>query len=236
MRLPAFLTLTYFTVIFAVIVIAYGEVVRRAETNELAYSVKDGQTYLSDFVQFWACGKLILDPATRQKIYDPLAIHQAMPVAVPVEDRIVPAVPFFIVLMAPWALLPVNTSFIAWIFLSVASMAAGSWMLLKDVKGASRLAIGGFLAAILVAQPSWFTLFIGHACFFQYFFLCLFFWGLLKKRDWVAGLGMALASFKSSSNFVCSVWQWLQSVWTILSTFPASWPNMSTTNRVLCRA
>lgn len=55
MRLPAFITLTYFTVIFAVIVVAYGEVARRAQTNELAYSVKDKQIYLSDFVQFYTC-------------------------------------------------------------------------------------------------------------------------------------------------------------------------------------
>jgi Glycosyltransferase family 87 len=196
MRLPAFITLTYFTVIFAVIVVAYGEVARRAQTNELAYSVKDKQIYLSDFVQFYTCGKLVLDPATRLKVYDPRAINQAMPVGIPPEDRIIPAVPFFIVLMAPWALLPLNTSFIVWILLSAAAMAAGSFILLKDLKGASNLAILGFLAAILVAQPSWFTLFIGHACLFQYFFLCLFFWGLHKKNDWVAGAGMALASFK----------------------------------------
>ncbi|HMY04877.1 MAG TPA: hypothetical protein PKA48_16040, partial [Candidatus Obscuribacter sp.] len=109
------LTITYFTIIAAVLVVPYGELVKRAQTNELAFSTRNKQLYLSDFVQFYTCGKLVLEPATRTRIYDPAAINKAMPVAVPMEDRIIPAVPFFIVLMAPWALLPVDTSFLVWI-------------------------------------------------------------------------------------------------------------------------
>lgn len=196
MRLPAFLTITYFTIVFSVITVAYGEIVHRAQTNELAFSNRDKQIYLSDFVQFYTCGKLVLNPQTRTRIYDPLAINQAMPVAVPVEDRIIPAVPFFIVFMAPWACLPVDTSFIAWILLSMLAMAGGSLLLLKGYRQASWQAAVGYMAAILMAQPSWFTLFIGHACFFQYFFIATFFFAFFKKKDWLAGAGMALASFK----------------------------------------
>jgi len=190
------LTITYFTIIAAVLVVPYGELVKRAQTNELAFSTRNKQLYLSDFVQFYTCGKLVLEPSTRTRIYDPAAINKAMPVAVPMEDRIIPAVPFFIVLMAPWALLPVDTSFLVWILLSAICMAGGSLLLLRGWKEATPLACLGFLTAILMAQPSWFTLFIGHACFYQYFFLSLFFFALLHKKDALAGAGMALASFK----------------------------------------
>lgn len=191
-----FFTLTYFTIIASLCFASYREVVVRAEKNELAYSIKDKQVSLSDFVQFWVCGKLVLNPETRHRVYDPTAINQAMPVAVPVEDRIIPAVPFFIVLMAPWALMPVDQSFLLWIAASLLSMGAITALLLKDLRGGGTLSIAGFITAILAAQPTWFTVFIGHACLFQYLFIGLFFWGLLKKNDPIAGAGMALASFK----------------------------------------
>src|SRR5262245_29367239 len=116
------------TIVFAISIAAYGEIVKKALHNQLAYQCSGGYVYLSDFVQFYTAGKMV-STGQGASVYDAAAINKNMPIALPQDDRILLATPFFISLMTPLSLLSVHAGFICWIVLSLASLMAGSYLI-----------------------------------------------------------------------------------------------------------
>lgn len=183
------------TVVFAITAAAYAELAKRALHSELAYTYHGDNVYLSDFVQFYTAGKMV-STGQGKLVYDAVAINKNMPIALPQDDRILLAMPFFISFMAPLALLPVHAGFICWILLSLAALVVASHSILKGRRHLGKPMIAMVIFFILASLPAWFTLFVGHACFFQYLFIAVFFWALFSNRDLPAAAALALASFK----------------------------------------
>lgn len=188
--------LAYLAAVSGITIAAYGEIVNRASQNQLAYTCHNKNVYLSDFVQFYTAGKLV-SSGQGQLIYDAEAISKNMPVPLAQDTRIfVLFMPFFISFVAPITLLSLHASFIFWILLSLASLTAASILILKGRRHFGAQMVATIVFCILASQPAWFTLFTGHACFFQYLFIAVFFWALFSKKDLPAALALALTSFK----------------------------------------
>lgn len=183
------------TVVFAITAAAYTELAKRALHRELAYKYHGDSVYLSDFVLFYTVGKMV-STGQGSHVYDAAAVNRNMPIVLPREDLILLAMPFFISLMAPLAFLSAHAGFTCWILLSLAAMVAASCLILKGSRHLGTLMTALVIFCILASQPSWFTLFIGHACFFQYLFIAVFFWALFSKKDLPAAFALALTSFK----------------------------------------
>lgn len=188
--------LAYLAAVSGVTLAAYGEIINRAFQNQLAYTCHDKNVYLSDFVQFYTAGKMV-SSGQGQLIYDAAAISKNMPVPLAQDTRIfVLFMPFFISFIAPITLLSLHASFIFWILLSLSSLTAASILILKGRRHFGAQMVATIVFCILASQPAWFTLFTGHACFFQYLFIAVFFWALSSKKDLPAALALALTSFK----------------------------------------
>jgi|AGTN01.3.fsa_nt_gi Protein of unknown function (DUF2029). len=188
------IAIAYIAVVFAISAATYLEIVKKAWHRELAYKYHDNYVYLSDYALFYTVGKMVSTGQGRL-VYDSTAINRNLPVALGRNDTILLAMPFFMAFMVPFSFLSVHSGFICWILLSVAALAVASCLILKG-RQFGTLECALVVICILASQPAWLTLFLGHACFFQYFFIAVFFWALNSKRDLSAAIALALTSIK----------------------------------------
>jgi hypothetical protein len=153
----------------------------------------------ADFVGYYRSAKMVLSP-DRHKIYDrelQLKYFNALGAAQESTQFIYSQnPPFFLVLLAPFALLPLNLSFKLWIALSIISSAGTLYLLMKNRHGSKLPTALIFTAAALVSASGWICILVGQMSWFMACLVALFFYALLSRKDALCGLALALSTGK----------------------------------------
>ncbi|MGP0075465.1 MAG: glycosyltransferase family 87 protein [Bryobacteraceae bacterium] len=162
-----------------------------------------GRPLGGDFVEFYTVGK-ILNQYPPARIYDlRLATdlqHAALPSMSETQMLVFGQAPFIASLFRPFALLPYEWAYVAWLGFSAGLYLASLALLFRTVRLNARDRKTGFLLALSVT-PFLFETWIGGQMSVVVFFIwVLFFWCLENDRGVIAGFGagfvLALCLFK----------------------------------------
>jgi len=172
------------------------------QQHQLLISSANGIISFSDFVRYYACGKIALSPeahkcydaAVQLKYFNEIIFERAgLLIGRPIITHYTPIV---YPLTIPIALAPINQAFPIWIVGGFAAVAAGFSLALNTGKQRpvwfSLLAVLGVAAtfptiiSLRMGQPSWFILATE----------CLYLWAFVRNRQNICGASVALLCFK----------------------------------------
>jgi alpha-1,2-mannosyltransferase len=164
-----------------------------------------GETFMgrplgSDFVQFYAAGRL-LNQHQFARIYDipdfARLQHEIVPEMAPTQMLIFAYPPALVQLFRPFALLPYKWAYCAWLVFSLAVYASGLWLLFRNRLCASyrRTAFLLSLSAPMYTLETWIG---GQLSVITFFAVALFVYCFENRWLALAGLALGLASFKPS--------------------------------------
>ncbi|MBS2010389.1 MAG: DUF2029 domain-containing protein [Cyanobacteria bacterium SZAS TMP-1] len=173
-----------------------------AERHELLVSASNGVISFSDFIRYYACGKIALsydahscyDPVVQLKWFNKIIFESAgLLVSRPLITHYTPIV---YPLAIPLALVSLSQAFSLWVLAGFAAVAAGFSLALNTAKKQplwlSLLIVLGVAAAfptiisLRMGQPSWFILALE----------CVYLWAFVQKKHVVSGACVALLCFK----------------------------------------
>lgn len=164
--------------------------------------------YYADFVGYYRSGKMILSD-DRTRIYDrqlQLKYFNELGAAQESSQFIYSQnPPFFFVILAPFALLPLNLSFKMWIVLSVFSAWISLHLLMKGLHNCGVKPSLMFTAAALLSAPGWICIAVGQMSWFITCLVALFFFAFLKSKNALCGLALALTTSKFQYVVLLSV-------------------------------
>lgn len=183
-----------------------------------------GETFMgrpmgSDFVQFYAAGKL-LNQHQPALIYDIPAFsklqHQVVPEMSPTQMLVFGYPPVVSALFRPFALLPYRWAYCVWLVFSLAIYTSGLWLLFRSLSRASyrRTAFLLALSAPMYTLETWMGAQLSVIGFFAVvLFLCCF------ERRWplLAGLALGLATYKPSLVAIPAAVMLLGGCWRMLA-------------------
>lgn len=159
----------------------------------------NGRTAISDFVHFYAAGAMA-QSADRLAVYDPaVQLKWLNYLVAPVHCHTVfymQYVPFIFPALIPLSKLSMLAAYWMWVLVSLALGAIALYVVLHDVRKVSGQYIPFIILLIISSMPSYITLYLGQTTWLMLSFFALYFVNWLKKRDFVAGLCLALASVK----------------------------------------
>lgn len=161
--------------------------------------VGQNSLHFADFVHFYRMGQIVLSE-DRKRIYEPAvqtkyleALHVLQP-----SNEIFYAQnpPFFFLMLAPFATLPIEAAFKLWIALSTVCGSAAIAMFLKTAKNSEPRLTAVIIAAAIASSPGWLALAVGQTSWFMLAIISMYFRALLLKKDLNAGLFLALSLCK----------------------------------------
>jgi alpha-1,2-mannosyltransferase len=188
-----------------------------------------GETFMgrpmgSDFVQFYAAGKLLnqYQPAL---IYDIPAFtklqHEVVPEMAPTQMLVFGYPPLVSELFRPFALLPYRWAYCAWLIFSLTLYVLSLWMLFRSLLRESyrRTAFLLALSAPMYTLETWIG---GQLSVIGLFAIVLFLCCFEKRWPWLAGLALGLATYKPSLVAIPAVVMVLGGCWRMLAGLSAS--------------
>ncbi|MBU6451752.1 MAG: DUF2029 domain-containing protein [Cyanobacteria bacterium REEB67] len=208
MKAVRLLLLTVWLAFFAISALASGIYLAGPLKDPLWYlhcappadSSRSAQNYqLIDFSQFYQAGQLALSPQAHQ-VYDP-AIQNAWAarlIAPCKPDKIFynQSVPFLYVLLIPFGKLAYNQAYVLWCLTTMAfALGALAWLVARVgfLRGWALLL---FLSGVIACLPFYLTIWHGQTTFLLTGIFALFALFVMQKRNALAGLMLALSTFK----------------------------------------
>jgi hypothetical protein len=180
-----------------------------------------------DFCVYYVGGKIALS-ADRASLYD-AAVQQRyladLRGSAPLNDKtlVMQCAPFFPCLMIPLVLVPIDTAFAIYFVGSVVAY-FGGFFLLTGLLPAKPRAPAGLLIWFLVAfalfgtVPSFITATLGQISNYLFFLVCAYFYCLYQRKDKLAGLFLALSSFKPHYALFWAIPALAQKRWRVIYT------------------
>jgi hypothetical protein len=183
-----------------------------------------GETFMgrpmgSDFVQFYAAGKL-LNQHQPALIYDIPAFtklqHQVVPEMSPTQMLVFGYPPVVSELFRPFALLPYRWAYCVWLVFSLTLYATGLWLLFRSLLRQSyrRTAFLLALSAPMYTLETWIG---GQLSVIGFFAVVLFLCCFEKRWPLLAGLALGLATYKPSLVAIPAVVMLLGGCWQMLA-------------------
>jgi hypothetical protein len=183
-----------------------------------------GETFMgrpmgSDFVQFYAAGKL-LNQQQPALIYDIPAFtklqHQVVPEMSPTQMLVFGYPPVVSELFRPFALLPYRWAYCVWLVFSLTVYATGLWLLFRSLLRQSyrRTAFLLALSAPMYTLETWIG---GQLSVIGFFAVVLFLCCFEKRWPLLAGLALGLATYKPSLVAIPAVVMLLGGCWRMLA-------------------
>ncbi len=154
-----------------------------------------------DFVAYYSAGR-IMDERGAAHVYDFAILHQVENQVVGYElgdDQILPYLhmPFQLPLLALMVNENYVSSFLRWDLFLIAIYLPGIFVFSKWILENMPLLAGrGFLAGAVVFFPFFVSLLLGQNTAILFLGVALLGWGIANKKDWYAGLGLALVSLR----------------------------------------
>ncbi len=183
-----------------------------------------GETFMgrpmgSDFVQFYAAGKL-LNQHQPAVIYDIPAFtelqHQVVPEMAPTQMLVFGYPPVVSELFRPFALLPYRWAYCVWLVFSLTIYASSLWLLFRTLLRASyrRTAFLLALSAPMYTLETWIG---GQLSVVGFFAVVLFLCCFEKRWPVVAGLALGLTTYKPSLMAIPAAVMILGGCWHMLA-------------------
>lgn len=159
---------------------------------------------VTDFFQYYQAGQLALSAELSHKVYDPEVQRQWL------NDLIAPLhsdkvfynqqPPFFYPLLTPLSLLPPNLAYPAWCVLQMAFGMTALFLLSRfgALQAKDRKL---FLLGVISCFPAYICLWHGNTSFWLLGWLALYAYCLYAKKDALAGVALALSTFKPQYVF-----------------------------------
>lgn len=164
-----------------------------------------GNSHYADFLGYYRSAKIVLSE-DRSRIYDrelQLKYFNSLGAAQQSTEFIYSQnPPFFFLLLAPFALLPLNLSFKLWIALSVLSTLAAVYLLLKVLHETKTSTAIFYTSAALLSAPGWICIAVGQMSWFMTALFALFFWAIRARKDLFCGIVLALSTSKFQYVFI----------------------------------
>jgi alpha-1,2-mannosyltransferase len=188
-----------------------------------------GETFMgrpmgSDFVEFYAAGKVI-NQHQAARIYDdayftPLQ-HKILPAMSPTQMLIFAYPPVVGQLFRPFALLPYKWAYCAWLVFSLALYATGLWLLFRGwaCAGYRRTAFLLSLSAPMYTLETWIG---GQLSVIGFFAVVLFISCFERRWPVLAGLALGLATYKPSLMAIPLAMMLVGGCWRMLAGFGIS--------------
>ena len=162
----------------------------------------------ADFVGYYRSGKMVLSE-DRNKIYDreiQLKYFNELGAAQQSDQFIYSQnPPFFFLMLAPFASIPLSISFKIWIALSIVLPATAIHFLMKELHQTKWNTNMIFVLAALLSVPGWICVFVGQMSWFVALFFTLFCLGFIKKNDVLTGIALSLITSKFQYVFVLGI-------------------------------
>ncbi len=188
-----------------------------------------GETFMgrpmgSDFVQFYAAGKL-LNQHQPAVIYDIPAFsklqHEIVPEMSPTQMLVFGYPPVVSALFRPFALLPYRWAYCAWLVFSLALYSSSLWLLFRTLLRATyrRTAFLLALSAPMYTLETWVG---GQLSVVGFFAVVLFLCCFEKRWPVLAGLALGLATYKPSLVAIPAAVMLLGGCWRMLAGLSAS--------------
>ena len=176
-----------------------GELLLAFFTHNLSLDQQGGQSGFTDFVHFYVAGKITLSPE-RIMFYSwdvqKHFLENLTHCVITGEDFYTQYVPLVFLLMAPYALLPMESAHLLFDTINLAIGLTGCWFLMKQFNlTKNRLAQLVILGA-LSSMPSWNTWYLGQISWLYVGIICFYFAFLLRHKSIWAGLALALSIIK----------------------------------------
>lgn len=180
-------------------------VVEPLQTNSLLLYYSPAGLKISDFVNFYYAGWMVLqgkaalvyDHATRMEMSNRLVAPFTVG-----EPLYCGYLPFVFVLMVPFALLPLVPAYFFW---CLVTLAFGAGMLILFLRNHMRWQprhIALFVLVVLWSLPSVLNFRLGQVVWLLLGLDVLFFWGMLARRDRMAGIALGLSAVKPQYTLV----------------------------------
>jgi hypothetical protein len=188
-----------------------------------------GETFMgrpmgSDFVEFYAAGKVI-NQHQAERIYDdayfsPLQ-HEILPAMSPTQMLLFAYPPVVGQLFRPFALLPYKWAYCAWLVFSLALYATSLWLLFRGwaCAGYRRTAFLFSLSAPMYTLETWIG---GQLSVIGFFAVVLFISCFEKRWPVLAGLALGLATYKPSLMAIPAAMMLVAGCWRMLAGFGIS--------------
>jgi hypothetical protein len=198
---PHFLSSFLYGIILAILfLLPAAELAKRATQHQLSIYRQDGLAFASDFVRFYTAGKIALSDE-RYRCYDRTVQESEFrrvlgPTNVTPEVMHIQYVPVVFPLMAPFALVPIDTAHAIWCLVSLAVAAAGGCLMLRQVRQLGWNDCGLWLLAVVASYPVFMTLLLGQISLIALGLFLIYFWAWYQKRDVLAGSIFALSIVK----------------------------------------
>lgn len=183
-----------------------------------------GETFMgrpmgSDFVQFYAAGKL-LNQHQPALIYDIPTFtklqHEVVPEMSPTQMLVFGYPPVVSELFRPFALLPYRWAYCVWLVFSLTVYASGLWLLFRNLLRQSyrRTAFLLALSAPMYTLETWIG---GQLSVIGFFAVVLFLCCFEKRWPLLAGLALGLATYKPSLVAIPAAVMLLGGCWRMLA-------------------
>ena len=214
-----FLNLAY--MLFAVIVLfsALSMCREAMEKNQFFVSTEDGHTMVQSYVPSFVAGKITLFDHRQRPYAEDVQLEWTNKVIEPYHvNRVMIGqfVPYFYDLMAPFAMLTLEQSFIAWCALSFTFALWGLALVLTKERGFSILASVAFMLGAFVSFPSLLNLRYGQVAWFLLGAASLYYYFWIKGKDFLSGFFLALISLKPNYAVYMAIPALAQRRWKII--------------------
>jgi len=192
-----------------------------ARHNVLVPADKNGTPIdMVDFLHFYQAGQLVIDPATRDRVYDPeiqLAWQRAYLKPGSIDKAFyIQYMPFVFPLMVPIGLLPAEAAFLLWTALSLIAGLVGI-LLLNSLVRRSYRQLAAFAIAMLVSLPTFVGFLKGQLALALFLIFSIYWWGLRTGRDFPAGIALCLSTVKPHYTLFVFVPALLERRWKLLA-------------------
>lgn len=179
----------------------------------------------NDFRAYYAVGKIaisdqpreVLNPEVQRQFY---CRFSTPPGASCADYSEIPYAPIFAVLMMPFAGLPLNVSYVVWSFMGIVGFAAGITLLgFSRSERASPIVPVAVVIGTLASLPALRCLILGQASFVIAALIALYFMLWMRGHERLAGVVMALTTFKIQFIPYTLIPALAQKKWRILVSF-----------------
>jgi hypothetical protein len=188
----------FLPVAILMILTVWMRVVTIAQNNEELAAVLPRGPVIKDFVNFYEAS--VMFNAGEKHVYDPavlLALQNKLIAPVhAVEVFAFPYPPYVLPLFAPVAWVPPAASYMLWCLFGLVLGVCGSIILMRSLRGRTKRQTVSLLLLCTLSFPSVLSLDLGQITWWILGFFMLFTWCLVKSRDVLAGIILAVCAIK----------------------------------------
>lgn len=152
-----------------------------------------------DFISTYMMSKLVLSPDSH-KLYDMstqlLWFNKVIYPATAKVHNYCQYPPFYPLLFIPLTLLTLRQALLAWDGIALALGSAGLYLASRNGRGLSRVSVAILVLGIIASFPTGLAMVNGEMTWLFLALFCVFYVGLIKKRDLIAGVALGVASIK----------------------------------------